>query len=204
MPDALALDRGIEIKSCCRWRRGRVTKINAVTVRITAKAELQTRWLASSRTFDTIVTLSNATRYCLGTSPKCRRKSTLPGEGRDDGVQSCLTQQPQGAIQTRFSTAISAGDQVQPVQRQDKITQRSVARNSEGSNHLNRIAGAGCMKTASQQVGISLEVKRRATLLRAGVVLWHSRKCTYTPDWQSGDGYAQLRWGSGGVTWRRP
>ena len=85
MPDALALDCGIEVKKSCRRWRGRISQIDAVTVRVTTKAELQTCRFAGGRPFYTIVTSPDTLRYRLGTSPKGRRKS--PSRAREDTTE---------------------------------------------------------------------------------------------------------------------
>ena len=136
-----APDRGIEIKSCCRWRRGRVTKVDSATICVTAKPALQTCRFVGGRSFYPIVTLFYATRYCLGTSPKCRRKATLPSKRRNYLSSKRLTPTTARRGTGSTFTAISAGDKVQPVQRQYEISKRAVARNGKGCNHMNRIAG---------------------------------------------------------------
>src|SRR5437879_1723939 len=93
MPDALALHMGIKPKHS-RWRRRwRVAQIDAVTVGIAPKAELETRNLPLREGFHRVGSLANTARDGLRTRPESRRQATFAGEGSDDRIQRGICEQ---------------------------------------------------------------------------------------------------------------
>ena len=132
-PDAFPLDLRIVPEGSAR--RGWKAEIDRVAEVVTGKAQAQADRVLADDTLNRVFTSEHGARERLRPGPQRRLQSAFSGERRNHTALCCFGQQTKRAIQIRLAAAVRTSDEIQPIERDDEITQRPIAGNRKCVEH---------------------------------------------------------------------
>ena len=132
-PDTFPLDLRIVSEGAARrrWK----AKIDRVAEVVTGETQAQANRVLADDTLNGVFASEHRARKRLRPGPQRRLQSPFSGERWNDTTLRCFGQQTKRAIQIRLAASVWTRDEIQPVERDDEITQRPIARDRKCVEH---------------------------------------------------------------------
>ena len=117
---------------------GGKAKIDRVSELIARKAQAQAHDPFPRCSLNGMLASEHRPRDRLWSGPERGLKAAFTSQRRDDPSLSCLRQQTKRAIEIRFAASVGTRHEIQPLQRNDDLTEGAIAGDGEGREHCRR------------------------------------------------------------------